>query len=121
MTGQNSKVLTDEMITPRLADRLRLLGYDAASCHSLGRANRGISDDDQLAFATAEGRAIYTFNAADFRRLHARWLAVGREHAGIILSDDLNHDLPEMLRRLRHHLDNVDSAQQHNRVWVLKA
>lgn len=40
------KVLTDEMVTPRLADTFRLRGYDLTSCHAVGRANRGISDSD---------------------------------------------------------------------------
>jgi hypothetical protein len=120
MTGPTVKIVTDEMITPRLAYSLRLRGYDATSCHAAGRANRGISDHDQLVFATVEGRAIYTFNAADFRRLHASWGAAGREHAGIILSEDLNDDLAEMTRRLQIHLETVDAATQHNRIWVLR-
>jgi uncharacterized protein with PIN domain len=120
MTGQSIHVFTDEMITPRLAATLRIRGYDVTSCHAAGRANQGISDHDQLAFATVEGRAIYTFNAADFRRLHALWGAADREHAGIIVSEDLNDDLSEMARRLRLHLDNVDAAMQHNRIWVLR-
>jgi hypothetical protein len=120
MTGQTIQVLTDEMITPRLADSLRLQGYGVTSCHALGRANQGISDLDQLTFATSQKRAIYTFNVADFRRLHAQWQAAGREHAGIILSEDLNDDPAEMSRRLRLHLDNVGADQQHNRIWVLR-
>jgi hypothetical protein len=112
-------VVTDEMITPRLADAMRIRGYDVTSCHSLGRANRGLSDQDQLEFATAERRAIYTFNVDDFRRLHARWGAAGREHAGIIFSDDLNGDLAEMIHRLQRHLDTVSASEQHNSIWVL--
>jgi hypothetical protein len=108
------------MITPRLADSFRLRGYDITSCQAAGRANRRISDEDQLAFATAEGRAIYTFNATDFRRLHRLWQAVGRAHAGIIISEDLNDNLSEMTRRLQMHLDTVDPALQHNRIWVLR-
>jgi predicted nuclease of predicted toxin-antitoxin system len=121
MTGQSISVLTDEMITPRLADSLRLQGYDAASCHALGRANQSISDADQLRFAAAEGRAIYTFNAIDFRRLHALWQTTGDEHAGIIISEDLNKDPAEMSRRLQRHLDTVDATMQHNRIWVLES
>jgi predicted nuclease of predicted toxin-antitoxin system len=119
MTGQTTKVFTDELLTPQLADRLRLRGYDVVSCHSTGRANRGIADLDQLMFAAAEGRAISTFNAVDFRRLHAQWGAANREHAGIILSEDLNDDPAEMSRRLQLHLDTIDAVQQHNRIVVL--
>jgi len=112
-------VITDEMITPRLADFLRLRGYDVISCHAVGRASRGISDPDQLTFAAGQGRAIHTFNARHFRRLHYAWGRSGRPHAGIIVSEDLNSDLPEMIRRLQRHLDTVDASQQHNRFWTL--
>lgn len=119
MTGPSIKALTDEMITPRLADRLRIRGYDVTSCHAVGRANRGLSDHDQLEFATDGGRAIYTFNAVDFRRLHRIWAAAGREHAGIIISEDLSDDLTEMIRRLQIHLDTVDAEMQRNQIWML--
>jgi uncharacterized protein with PIN domain len=119
MTGAVAKALTDEMLSPRLADALRMRGYDVSSCHSEGRANQGISDEGQLAFATAEGRAIYTFNAIDFRRIHGLWRSVGREHAGIVVSEDLNRNLAEMIRRLQVHLNTVDAETQRNRIWVL--
>jgi hypothetical protein len=70
-------------------------------------------------WSTQLGRAISTFNVADFRRLLAQWGVTGNEHAGIILSDDLNGDLAEMIHRLQHHLDTVEVSEQHNRIWVL--
>lgn len=42
-------------------------------------------DEEQLEFATAEGRVIYTANRADFARLHGEWMAAGRHHTGIIV------------------------------------
>lgn len=119
MTGTAAKAMTDEMVSPRRADAMRMRGYDVSSCHGEGRANHGIADEEQLAFAASEGRAIYTFNASDFRRIHGRWQSIGREHAGIILSEDLNHDLAEMIRRLQVHLSTVDAETQRNRIWVL--
>ena len=120
MTGTTAKAITDEMVSPRLADALRMRGYDVSSCHSEGRANRGIADEDQLTFATLEGRAIYTFNGTDFRRIHRRWQSLGREHAGIIVSEDLNRNFAEMIRRLQIHLDTVDAETQRNRIWILQ-
>jgi uncharacterized protein with PIN domain len=119
VTGEGVRVLTDEMITPRLADAMRIGGHDVVSCHGAKRANLGIADGDQLTFAAAEGRAIYTFDARDFRRLHALWQATGREHAGIIISENLNGNLAEMIRRLQVHLNTVDAETQRNRIWIL--
>ena len=110
---------TDEMITPRLAADMRRRGYDVLSCQGAGRANKNLSDEDQLRFAASLGRAIYTFNWDDFRKLHELWQATGRTHSGIIISVDLNADLGEMARRLQRHLDTVDPADQRNSVLIL--
>jgi hypothetical protein len=117
--GAQIGVITDEMITPRLAADMHLWGYDVISVQSTGRANKGISDEDQLAFATAHGRAIYTFNAVDYARLHREWHASGRSHAGIIVSVDLNARLGEMVLRLRRHLDTVVPSLQRDSLMIL--
>jgi predicted nuclease of predicted toxin-antitoxin system len=47
------------------------------------------SDEDQLAFAAKEDRAILTFNIRDFAPLHEQWTVDGKAHAGIIVSQRL--------------------------------
>jgi len=49
----------------------------------------GRPDEEHLAYATAQGRVVFTFNRGDFAQLHKMYLARGRHHAGIILSDQL--------------------------------
>jgi hypothetical protein len=107
------------MITPRLAAALRAQGYDVQSCQGVGRANQRLSDYDPLAYATSQGRAIYTFNAADFERLDIQWGNANLPHSGIIVSEDLNTELPEMTRRLRLHLDTISPSMQRNRLLQL--
>lgn len=60
----------------------------------------GKSDEEQLAFATAHGYALYTFNVSDFYRLHTRWAGAGREHAGMILAQQQRFTVGEQLRRI---------------------
>jgi hypothetical protein len=72
------KLYADEDFGHRVTAKLRVLGHDVVSVMESGR--RGASDEDQLAHATAEGRALVTFNRADFHALHRR----GTVHAGII-------------------------------------
>src|SRR5215218_3565311 len=103
MAGLGLAVFTDEMITPRLAAALRAQGYDVVSCQSVGRTNQRITDSEQLAYATSQGRAIYTFNVADFEQLDIQRANARLPHAGIIVSEDLNTDLEEMTRRLKLH------------------
>ena len=38
-------------------------------------------DEAHLAFAAKSGCVVYTFNVADFYRLHGQWVNAGREHA----------------------------------------
>jgi predicted nuclease of predicted toxin-antitoxin system len=103
-------LFTDEHIDARLAQALERQGFDAVSCHAAGRANQRISDPDQLAYATEQGRAILTFNVVDFIALDAEWKQEGRRHAGIIVSAEIRN-LSELIQRVAHHLRTVSLAQ----------
>jgi predicted nuclease of predicted toxin-antitoxin system len=95
----------DRHIMGRLAVELRGQGYDILRTEEAGKDTA--SDEEQLAFATAENRAILTFNICDFAPLHEAWLAAERSHAGIIVSQqfggrDYGLLLQRMLRLLNH-------------------
>jgi hypothetical protein len=60
----------------------------------------GKSDDEQLAFATESGCALYTFNVSDFYRLQTQRIAAGREHAGMILAPQQRSSAGEQSRRI---------------------
>jgi predicted nuclease of predicted toxin-antitoxin system len=77
----------DRHVIVRLADDLMERGYDVLTTQRAGLDTA--SDEQQLAFATSERRAILTFNIRDFAPLHERWLAPGRGHAGIVVSQQL--------------------------------
>jgi hypothetical protein len=62
---------------------LRRLEFDVLTAEEA--SNRGLSDEDQLAYAAGARRAIYSRNVADFRVFHGRWFEEGRMHSGIIL------------------------------------
>lgn len=64
---------------PGIAE-LRRAGHDVLTSLEAGNANRGVPDDQVLAFATAQSRAVLTLNRRDFVRLHRQ----GVVHAGII-------------------------------------
>lgn len=95
----------DRHIMKRLAAGLRGRGYNVLTTEEAG--NDTASDDEQLAFATAESRAILTFNIRDFAPLHEQWQAAGQSHAGIIVSQQLGSRqyallLERLLRLLNH-------------------
>lgn len=76
-------LLDEDSINRALVSRLRVNGLDVVTVADVGR--RGLPDEDQLAFATSQGRAVFTCNVQDFARLHAEWLRTGLHHAGIIV------------------------------------
>jgi len=74
-------------------------------------------DDVQLAHAASEHRAILTFNIGDFAVLHEQYMADGKEHWGIILSN--REPIGELLRRILHLLNSTSADDLKNQVrWL---
>jgi predicted nuclease of predicted toxin-antitoxin system len=70
----------DEHISLAIAEQLRLCGREVQCPQDVGRANRKISDLDQLTYATSIGHVLVSRDR-DFTRLHATGIA----HAGIVI------------------------------------
>ena len=118
MAGRGIRLFTDEDVTWRVAANLEHLGYDVESTKRAKRGAQRIPDYSQLKYAMQEGRAILTFNRADFEQLHHDWQARGWKHPGIIVSNQVP-DLAELTRRVRLHLDTTDPPDQFNQVREL--
>jgi predicted nuclease of predicted toxin-antitoxin system len=117
MADLDVKLFTDEMINPKLAVALQSYGYDVLSAHAAGRANQKISDEDQLDFATKDGRAILTDNVTDFTACVLRWMQLGRTHAGVVICRQV--PFSALLRRVTQHLDLTDPQVQQNALLYL--
>ncbi len=77
-------LLLDEMFSDSIARELRASGHDVTSVV----ADAGLvalPDDQILAHAAAEGRALVTANIKDFIPLDGRYRTAGQSHAGLIL------------------------------------
>ena len=98
---------TDEQVSRAVINGLRQRGVDVLS---VPEANRiGASDDEQLAFALAQGRVLLTYDA-DFLGLHVAW----RDHAGIVYANPYT-PVGEIIRGLiliYHVLDSAEMAGQ---------
>jgi len=75
----------DEQQSEQVAVRLEKSGYDVLTTSKAGLAGKRTSDQDQLAFAAEQGRAIVTSDIVDFIQLHRQWWDESRHHAGIII------------------------------------
>jgi hypothetical protein len=110
--------LDEDAARHSLARELRVRGADVLTPPEAGMA--GKSDEEQLAWASANGRAIYSFNRCDFCRLHKIWLPAGRSHGGIILSrQDLG--IGEQMRRLLRLINALTAEEMRNRIEFLSA
>jgi predicted nuclease of predicted toxin-antitoxin system len=71
----------DEQFPLPVVEKLRSNGYDILTVKEAGKANQKIPDEEVLAFATSQNRAVITQNRRDFIFFHNQ----GIDHAGIIV------------------------------------
>ncbi len=64
-----------------VVQELRRLGHELVTIQETGYANRELPDDQVLAHATADRRAVLTINRKHFIRLHK----TAPDHAGIVV------------------------------------
>lgn len=109
------KLHLNEHLSPRLAIQLRQYGFDVTSTVELGMVS--VDDDEQLAFAVSDHRAIVTINFSDFVVLHKAYLAEGQDHWGIILSTEEPMDV--LRRRLLRLLNTLSGEALKNQIrWL---
>ncbi len=109
------KLYLDENVPEAIAVALRLRGYDIKTVKDAGR--KGISDIDQLKYSTSEDRAIFTFNTADFYKIHTEFIKEGINHRGIILSKQLS--IGTIVKALSKLLSSINRKNlQNNIIWL---
>jgi predicted nuclease of predicted toxin-antitoxin system len=113
--SERPKLYLNEHLSPRLAIELRKYGFDATSSHDAKMLSQ--SDDEQLALAASEQRAIVTSNFHDFMFLHESYIAAGNEHWGIVFSTEERTGV--LLHRLLKLLNSVTRDELKNQVrWL---
>jgi hypothetical protein len=116
MPTKSPKLHLNENLSPRLAVELRKYGFDVTATQETDDL-LSAPDDVQLAHAVSEQRAIFTFNIGDFVELHDQYMAEGREHWGIILSN--RTPVGELLRRILRLLNSVSADELKNQIrWL---
>jgi hypothetical protein len=101
-----ARLYADEDFSYPVIQRLRQLGHDILTPYEAGQAGQGITDTAVVAFATAAGRAVVTFNRRHFIRLHTEVSS----HAGIVVCtrDD---DVVALAARIHRQLQSTPILQ----------
>lgn len=77
-------MVLDEMFSDAIAGQLRAKHHDVVAVVA-DPALAGLPDEQILAHAAANGRALVTANIRDFMPLNSQYSASGTLHAGLIL------------------------------------
>ncbi len=87
--------LDEDILERSLIKALRNAGIDVSTTAESN--NLSCTDEDQLIWATAQRRVIYTFNVGDFCYLHKIYMEEGRNHSGILIGKQ-SYSIGEQLR-----------------------
>lgn len=101
-----ARLYADEQFPRIISELLRTMGHDVLTVQEAGNANLGIPDEDVLAFAIDDNRAVITLNRQDFIRLHR----ISSQHFGIIVcTNDI--DRPRMATRIDEAIASQESLK----------
>ena len=104
--------LDEDAMDEDLVDALRARRVDVQTAHEAGMRKR--KDHEQLAYATAQGRVLYTFNTRHFCALHAEFLRSGNSHAGIVVCRQQRYSVGEQMRRLLNAITAKTAEEMRN-------
>ena len=67
-----ARLYANENFPLPVVEALRALGHDVLTVQESGEAEKALPDEEVLAFAVAQARAVLTLNRKHFVRLHER-------------------------------------------------
>jgi predicted nuclease of predicted toxin-antitoxin system len=100
------RLYADEQYPYPVVKSLLEMGYDVLTVQEAGKANKRIPDDEVLAFATDDSRAVITQNRKDFIKLHR----LQPNHGGIVVCTD-DRDWDALAERVHVALLEEESLQ----------
>lgn len=111
--------LDEDVMKRSLVFGLRARNVDLVTAVEANMVNR--SDEDHLTVAVAGGRALYSYNIADYCDIHQSWLSEGRSHCGIILAPQQRFAVGEELRRMMRLLGALPASAMRDRIEFLRS
>lgn len=109
------RLYLDEDIPIQLAKALRQRGVDVLTTQEAEMAES--TDEQQVAFAAENQRAILTHNKRDFVVIHRIYIQDGKEHWGIIVADQ--NKVGSLVRMVSKLWFTVSAEKMKNRLEFL--
>jgi hypothetical protein len=78
------RLLLDEQISDKIANRLRDLGHDVVAA-TAEETMRGLGDADLFEVTQQEGRALVTYDRGDFEPVIRDYATTNRLHHGVVI------------------------------------
>lgn len=91
------KLLLDEQISGRVAERLRGRDHDVTAATD-DPSLRGLTDPDLFEVAQQQGRALVTYNRVDFEPIVREYAEKNREHSGLVIVHPMRFPSSEFAR-----------------------
>jgi predicted nuclease of predicted toxin-antitoxin system len=104
------KLYADENFPQSVVIALRHKGYEVLTAYEAGQANRQVPDQEVLAYAISQQRAVLTQNRKDFIRLHQ----TVPNHTGIIVCREDPQHSAQLAQRI--HLQLMAQAPLDNKL-----
>ena len=111
--------MDEDSMDQDLVRALRARNVDVVTALDAGMTGR--SDSENLDYASAQGRVLYTFNVGDFYYLHSERLREGRPHAGLVIAPQQRYAVGEQMRRLLRLIATRSASDMSGRVEFLSA
>ena len=92
------RIYTDESVDVAIAQGLQRRGVEAFSARD--RDKLGLTDEEQLIFASEEKCTIFTHDT-DFLRIAAQWIDERRTHFGVIYCHQITYGIGDCIRNLK--------------------
>jgi hypothetical protein len=110
--------LDEDTMNRNLARAMQSHGLDVVSPSDAGMIRR--SDEEHLTYASQNKRVLYSFNVADYCRLHAEWRNAGTVHAGILLAHQWRrHSVGTQLRGMLRLATQASADEMRSRLEYL--
>lgn len=110
------KLLLDEHIWAYLAKILRDQGFDVTHVNEVDLI--ATADSEILQYAVDNQQAVVTFNVRDFIPLGIQYFEDGKEHFGIVVSDEIPRG--ELQKRVTNLLSKITAEELKNTIRFLQ-